>query len=362
MFLSQARKHRGSAVAVSGLSAGSLASFGHLQNVAWSEHDPPAIHVQAEGLEVIISLFPPSVLTSLHFGFLLHDTRLRLRKQLHWVEKSVESVQSITMTDLLWIVQAVLCSVGAESVSRQDFTHYPVILIKAGTVAAKVGPHVFLLASPTTSYKSYFASGCGHYVTLLHGYVRTLVSRSPRTMRTRRFQAFLEWLERTFDCRTAHLELSPIDLIWIATEWAVAAESVGARGQRPLELTYTTPHGVEGITTIKFSVDPATVRELRDRWVKFAPLTRTLHNFVVLRRYVMYATLHLPSLSNRKSLHVIAIFLLSCQFRPELTSCIVCGMAVACWTRKARRYSRACSWWKPSRPNSSRRLRFVSER
>eukprot|EP00037_Helgoeca_nana_P016714 m.157225 g.157225 ORF g.157225 m.157225 type:complete len:346 (+) comp23653_c0_seq3:3-1040(+) len=112
-------------------------------------------------------------------------------------------------------LQAILCSVNNSELGRPaaGFVHFPLVLVKA--------------SSSTT-------------------------------------QTFVNWLEKRFDCRLSNLELSPVDLKWIATEWGAPSESAPAKIQRSLELTYRTPDGVNGINTITYATEAGTIREIRD--------------------------------------------------------------------------------------------------
>lgn len=112
------------------------------------------------------------------------------------------------------LTRAILCSVGAEAPAGDGFTSLPLMLVKGPSAA-----------------------------------IRMLAS----------------WLEERFDCRVSPLEFHPYDLIWIATEWAAPDAEADLKTQRALELTYSPPVGVTGISKLTYSVEPATIRELRTR-------------------------------------------------------------------------------------------------
>eukprot|EP00042_Codosiga_hollandica_P034577 m.242475 g.242475 ORF g.242475 m.242475 type:complete len:117 (-) comp54445_c0_seq8:397-747(-) len=77
------------------------------------------------------------------------------------------------------------------------------------------------------------------------------------------FKNFVDWLTVQFDCRITELLPRPIDLVWIATEWAATDEYVPKDIQKPLELAYKLPGSIPGLSTITMTVPPETVSAIQ---------------------------------------------------------------------------------------------------
>lgn len=60
------------------------------------------------------------------------------------------------------------------------------------------------------------------------------------------------------------LTFTPVDLVWIAAEWAAAETDDGKEAQRDLVLSYKPPESVTQIADISLSVEAESVRKLLD--------------------------------------------------------------------------------------------------
>jgi len=109
-------------------------------------------------------------------------------------------------------LRAILCSVGATEVPPKGFTRLPLLLVKGAAA------HTDALSA---------------------------------------------WLGFKFDCTVTPMHLQPVDLIWIATEWAAPPLEAPAKQQRALELLYTPPATATGMSKITYTVQPSAIRGLQ---------------------------------------------------------------------------------------------------
>ncbi|XP_048735580.1 centromere protein L-like isoform X2 [Ostrea edulis] len=104
------------------------------------------------------------------------------------------------------LLTATLCGVEMEenllSHDMENFTYYPVLLVKATVVLADV---------------------------------------------------LITWLQRHFDCKVSPLVFPPVDLVWMIAMWSGALADTGHKN-KPVELIYLVPSECEGIKKVTYTI------------------------------------------------------------------------------------------------------------
>ena len=72
------------------------------------------------------------------------------------------------------------------------------------------------------------------------------------------------------------MHLHPVDLIWIATEWAAPPLEAHATQQRALELLYTPPASATGMAKITYTLQPSAIRGLQQAILEQSGATTTM--------------------------------------------------------------------------------------
>lgn len=69
----------------------------------------------------------------------------------------------------------------------------------------------------------------------------------------------IRWLESQFDCRIRRMTFNPMSLAWIVSMWAGVTTEYG---DKPVELQYTVPHDIEGLSRITLTIEQQDAQNL----------------------------------------------------------------------------------------------------